>query len=150
MEEITVQEAMSVLLTAFANDPGYRDGWKANIAMAFVDVFKAEAEDGKVVGDKQLHYIANHAAERFLRSLLNHNKEEGCTMMAGSESITSLFDRALNKSIKDQRQKESIEKKELSDASNIVLKHAAPSSSPDQFGRLEAALVDLFRYRFSV
>jgi len=62
-----VKVAIDRLRKAFANDPDYRHGWQANIAMAFQD----EAHhQGSRDSRKKLHSIGNKAAKRFLDLLI--------------------------------------------------------------------------------
>jgi len=69
-----LQVAMEVLNNAFIKDPGYKQGWVSNIAMAHIDCERWYKERNNKVG-KYLNYqdklaIANEAAEYFL-NLLN-------------------------------------------------------------------------------
>lgn len=66
---MNIQEAMKVITTEIANDPGYRIGWEANIAMAFKDAAAqtlVQNEDSRAV----THEIANKAASNFLDILV--------------------------------------------------------------------------------
>jgi hypothetical protein len=68
--ENKVPEALAILREAMADrEPGsYYDGWKANIAMAFVDQWMYGPD---VVADSvDVHRIANKAANVFLNRLL--------------------------------------------------------------------------------
>lgn len=62
-----IKKAVKTLTNAIKNDPDLRQGYRANIAMAFVD----ECYDTigfKKVPYKRLHLAANAAAERFLNN----------------------------------------------------------------------------------
>ena len=55
--------ALSILGESFRNDEGYYMSWKANIAMAFYDIYNN-------TDTKDIHAISNKAADRFLQNLL--------------------------------------------------------------------------------
>jgi len=59
------------LVKSLRDDPGYRIGWKANIAMAFYDTYR---QQGGRTGRVKLHKIANDAAEHFLKILCDEYK----------------------------------------------------------------------------
>jgi len=63
---INLKEAINVLIQHLNSDHAYRESWKANIAMAFLDEF----------GSYQHHETANRAAERFLDLLCREIPEE--------------------------------------------------------------------------
>ena len=65
-----LQKAMRVLVEALKNDEGYRQGWKANIAMAYID---CEAEYD---GSETHHFVANEAADNFLNLLCRDVNDE--------------------------------------------------------------------------
>ena len=54
-------EAVKVLIDALNTDPGYRESWKANIAMAFKDEMKRDGDN--------IHEAAQRAADNFLNLL---------------------------------------------------------------------------------
>lgn len=62
----TVSDAVATVIHALKTDEGYRQGWKANIAMSFLDEYKNAVIHGS---EKTLHQIANDAADRFLEML---------------------------------------------------------------------------------
>jgi len=63
-----MEKAINTLTRALRKDPGFRIGWKANIAMAFVDTYgQQKGRTGRV----KVHKIANDAAEHFLKLLCN-------------------------------------------------------------------------------
>lgn len=64
-------KSLLVVTDLLKSDEGYREGWKANIAMAYLD---CERQYKKKTGKKQLNYqdkhtIANDAADYFLNLL---------------------------------------------------------------------------------
>lgn len=63
---------IDALVSALKNDDGYRETWKANLAMAFVDEYKKWG-DGQSIGGPadrmELHLLANKAADNFLNTL---------------------------------------------------------------------------------
>ena len=66
-----LKEAISKITNELKNDAGYRESWKANIAMSYKD---CEHWYKQKTGKKQLnkedkHIIANDAAEHFLKLL---------------------------------------------------------------------------------
>jgi len=61
-----MDKAIGTLTRALKKDEGYRIGWKANIAMAFVDTYRQQK--GRT-GYAKVHKIANEAAEHFLKLL---------------------------------------------------------------------------------
>ena len=72
MNEINLNTAITTLVSALHDDE-YYESWKANIAMAYRD-----AEDNyKIKYNKEYlnkedkHYIANQAADNFLKLLMN-------------------------------------------------------------------------------
>lgn len=62
-----LREAVDLLSLSLREDPSYRIGWQANIAMAIYDVFVDKLEE-KVDRD-QIHELANKAADNFLNLL---------------------------------------------------------------------------------
>lgn len=63
MNDPKLVKAVKVLTAALREDEAYWYGWKANIAMCFQDEWNRSAED------RDLHSIANQAAENFLEML---------------------------------------------------------------------------------
>jgi len=61
-----IEEAVKVLTTALKEDGGLREGYKANIAMAFKDEYSRKKIDKNYVNSNDLHEIANQAADNFL------------------------------------------------------------------------------------
>ena len=70
MEEITTEQAVQHLQKVLSEDPDYRYGWQANIAMAFYDECQKYMGLGYNLVDADIHKIANDAANRFLDILL--------------------------------------------------------------------------------
>lgn len=66
-------EAVKVLSNAFKKNPDYRNAWKANIAMAFVDNHRwyKDKTGKKTVSNQDVREIANDAAEYFLQLLVS-------------------------------------------------------------------------------
>lgn len=54
-QQTELEKAISIIKNEIKNDIGYRESWKANIAMAYKDC-----------EHRSKHFIANMAAERFL------------------------------------------------------------------------------------
>ncbi len=65
----SVSESFKAIVTALRESSGYYQGWKANIAMAFIDEMRENVPDNLLSYDK-LHKIANNAAETFLKRLM--------------------------------------------------------------------------------
>lgn len=63
-KEWGIVEAVDLLAATLDCDKGYRESWKASIAMAFKDEWDKPREK-----DASIHEIANTAAENFLRLL---------------------------------------------------------------------------------
>lgn len=65
--------AIKTVQTALQNDESYRQGWVANIAMAFFDCYKTHTEDFHVreiyPDDSDILTISNKAAENFINLL---------------------------------------------------------------------------------
>ena len=59
---------MDVITSKIRDDGEYRNSWKANIAMAFVDEYDRNSKTYKNKGD--IHKIANDAADNFLDLLV--------------------------------------------------------------------------------
>ena len=69
--EITTTDAITKIATEMKNDPSYRIGWQANIAMSFCDAisqFKRK-NNKKQLSYKEIHECANIAANSFLNQL---------------------------------------------------------------------------------
>lgn len=66
-----LQKAISKITTELKNDAGYRESWKANIAMAYKDCenWYKQRTGKKRLNGKDRHIIANDAAEHFLKLL---------------------------------------------------------------------------------
>lgn len=64
---MTTKEAMDHLVAVLKSDPDYREGWKANIAMAFKDQWAHRGM--KEVSPQTVHDVANAAASAFLEQL---------------------------------------------------------------------------------
>jgi len=68
-----LEEAIKVLQEELTKDKNYRESWKANIAMAFVDCERWYREDkqkqSKYLNREDLSLIANSAADYFLNQL---------------------------------------------------------------------------------
>ena len=80
-EKNRVPEALAILREAMADrEPGsYYDGWKANIAMAFVDQWMYGPDQAVTSGD--VCRIGNKAAGVFLNRLLGTEENEHDGMM---------------------------------------------------------------------
>ncbi len=68
MEQTELQKAVEVLRKHLVKDPDYRQGWKANIAMALFDEFKESGWD-EGSEDIDIHATCNRGADRFLQNL---------------------------------------------------------------------------------
>lgn len=71
--EITVEQAMKCLSTAFKNDPDYRNSWLANIAMPILDDQTGNIElrkEFKLEGPCALN--THEGVNRMAKILLNH------------------------------------------------------------------------------
>ena len=71
-----IKEAVDVLVKKLKEDPGYRIGWEANIAMAFYDEFTrrnlSPCDIDQLTNQElrdEIHSIANRAADNFLNLL---------------------------------------------------------------------------------
>ena len=64
------------LVKALKKDKGYRESWKANIAMAYSDTLDAykRKNNKKHLNANDMHIIANKAAEYFLKQLCGELK----------------------------------------------------------------------------
>lgn len=66
-----LKEAISKITNELKNDTGYRESWKANIAMAYKDCehWYKQKTGKKKLNREDKHIIANDAAEHFLNLL---------------------------------------------------------------------------------
>jgi hypothetical protein len=70
-QQAELEKAISIITNEIKNDVGYRESWKANIAMAYKDCehwYKQETGK-KQLNKEDKHIIANNAAEHFLNLL---------------------------------------------------------------------------------
>ncbi len=70
------EDAIKHLEKELKGDKEYRETWKANIAMAYVDsvlLYKKKTKKN-VLSASDLHIVANNASERFLGLLCNEVK----------------------------------------------------------------------------
>lgn len=65
---MTTKEAVEKLTTELKNDPGFRETYKANIAVAFQDEYDYFYKKYNGVTRADIHQISNQAAERFLNN----------------------------------------------------------------------------------
>jgi len=86
-KKITIAEAMTVIVKAIEEDSGYRESWKANIAVMFQDEFAKvdipldenilTSPLYKVLNEgSTVHTISNAAADNFLDMLVDMRKED--------------------------------------------------------------------------
>lgn len=68
----SIKDAMSIVTKAIADDPGYRIGWQANIAMAFMDRASVHYQDRE-----KAIAVANDAANNFLLLLCSEHINGG-------------------------------------------------------------------------
>lgn len=64
------------LVPALLTDAGYRYGWQANIAMAFVDAVDGARKHKPYLSRADIHKIANGAADNFLTLLCSGKSED--------------------------------------------------------------------------
>lgn len=75
IKTIGIKIAVDTLIEALKTDPSYRESWKANIAMSFVDAAankqrkKRENWRSAPLNRRDIHEAANEAADRFLTNL---------------------------------------------------------------------------------
>lgn len=72
---ITEQSPIRSLVEALQGDPGYRNGWQANLAMAFKDAYERsamESANDEVDFNPDINQIANDAATNFINSIINN------------------------------------------------------------------------------
>lgn len=62
---MSTKEAMTVLRKAL-EDPEYRIGWQANIAMSIYDAYRKELESSENPRDLNMRKICNDGASNFL------------------------------------------------------------------------------------
>ncbi len=74
-EDISVSDALKVIKKAFQSDPEFKESYRANIAMPFVDQYANHRgfndDDKKWTPEQRIdfmvvHKMANEAADRFL------------------------------------------------------------------------------------
>lgn len=66
-----LQNAIEILQKYLKKDEGYKIGWIANIAMAYIDNehWYKQKTGKKYLNKKDKHIIANNAAENFIKQL---------------------------------------------------------------------------------
>lgn len=66
-----LETAINTIKKALKEDKGYRESWKANIAVAFQDEFGNWRDNnaGINASNEDIHKISNIAANRFLEKL---------------------------------------------------------------------------------
>lgn len=62
---MAVRKEITAIINLIKKDSGYRESWKANIAMAFYDEFR-RTPSSKRTNLKAIHKIANKAADNFV------------------------------------------------------------------------------------
>lgn len=66
-----IKEELDIVRQALRTDEGYYHSWQANIAMAFKDQFDKDAQKYDIYySPKDIHEIANEAAQNFLNQLI--------------------------------------------------------------------------------
>jgi hypothetical protein len=72
MVKVQFSHLVIAVRNEIAKDPGYRESWKANIAMAFKDEFSRELNGNPTVelDAEMVHLMANRAADYFLSNFL--------------------------------------------------------------------------------
>ena len=92
-----LSKAVKTLIDNLNNDPSYREGWKANIAMAMYDEIRGEqAEWGTTPSLEdigRLHAVCNRAANRFLDNL--------CYKTMGAKEVFAKAYKAAEQHIKE-------------------------------------------------
>lgn len=70
-ESLTIEQSIKKITWGMINDPGYKIGWTANIAMAYKDTESQyrKKNNKKYLNSKDKHIIANQAAEYFINQL---------------------------------------------------------------------------------
>lgn len=64
-----MKKSIKKLRKALKNDEEYRNAWIANIAMSFKDEYTREQRKKKYLNSKDIHKIANSAADQFIKIL---------------------------------------------------------------------------------
>lgn len=67
----SLKDAVKVLCEALVKDGGYRQGWKANIAMAVYDTIMGDDDLTHI--SETIHDYCNKGAEKFLKTLCSNN-----------------------------------------------------------------------------
>ena len=82
-----IKKAMKVLSNELLTDAGLYEGWKANIAMSYVDAIANYKKDhNKISLNKwDMHIIANKAAENFIYILCRDVDETEITTIFWDE-----------------------------------------------------------------
>lgn len=78
-----IKEAIEIICKELRTDKGYYDSWQANIAMAFFDEYRKQADACPTIldtGTLDFHQISNDAAHNFLKLLTM--KREDCMTVA--------------------------------------------------------------------
>jgi len=72
-----IKNAIQTFKKSFEKDEGFRFGYQSAITMAFVDNYRwyQEKHNKKVLNKKEIHEVANYAANYFL-NLWTDNKEK--------------------------------------------------------------------------
>lgn len=67
----SITHAIKIITNAIKTDEGYKIGWVANIAMAYIDNehWYKQKTGKKYLNKKDKHIIANNAAENFIKQL---------------------------------------------------------------------------------
>jgi hypothetical protein len=76
-----LQEALITIATELDGNEMYRQGWKANIAMAYIDCenWYIEKYGKKSLNKVDKRLIANQAAEHFIKNLCSGNSGKATT-----------------------------------------------------------------------
>lgn len=98
MRKPTLKQAINRLIEELNNDPEYRYGWQANIAMAYLDQARMNVSDelchdghgNQTYAEQVLHNMANKAAAAFLDQLTGKNMGD----LPGMASIAALHHQA--------------------------------------------------------
>ena len=73
---MNLKKEMDIICAEIKSDPGYRQAWKANIAMAILDTYSEDIGFGVDDEYGRMHLMANKAAERFLNLLTMDSSNE--------------------------------------------------------------------------
>lgn len=76
VEETELSKAVELLRTELKFNNGYYMTWKANIAMAFIDVFSNYGLSKPNPFNVDVHQLANTAADKFLYMLINDGSKK--------------------------------------------------------------------------